>query len=167
MAHKECENARNSDTFVDVFLLSVPKHLQRSPKERPTHGRWGDSKNVANLTIMESEATNRGMRSHLLDTFVSVTTYSRFWCVLRLFKSCDFCEWIMDRRTMIITYTLCNNCMRMFTTKHKSKIAKLYSWDQTHKIALLTDMQNISEIRYVTHIKLTKNKKNLLLSVTC
>ena len=63
----------------------------------------------------------------------------------------------MDHKTIIATYTLHNNCIRMFTTKHKSKIAKLYSGDQTHKIALLTVTQNVPKVQYITHTKLTKS----------
>ena len=33
-------------------------------------------------------------------------------------------------------------------TKRKSKIVKLFSWGQTHKIVLLTDMQNIPKLQY-------------------
>ena len=50
-------------------------------------------------------------------------------------------EWIIDRRTIITTHTLYNHCVHMLTTNHESKTAKFFSRGQTHKIALLTDMQ--------------------------
>ena len=40
------------------------------------------------------------------------------------------------------------NTNTMITTKRKSKIAKRFSGAQNHKIALLTDTQNILKVRY-------------------
>ena len=75
------------------------------------------------------------------------SNYRTFGMFCVSFKSCDFCGWITDHKTIIAMYTLHNNCIRMLITKCKSKIAKLFSGGHAHKIALLTDMQNISKVR--------------------
>ena len=46
------------------------------------------------------------------------------------------------------------NTNTMITTKRKSKIAKLFSGAQNHKIALLTDTPNIPKVQYIAACEL-------------
>ena len=107
------------------------------------------------LGIVQVLKTNKKVEMLL---FVVITILLRlgvrqFWYVLHVFKSRDFCEWIMDHKTIITTYTLHNNCICMLATKHKSKIAKPFSGGQTHKITLLTDTQDIPKVQYMCTTK--------------
>ena len=61
----------------------------------------------------------------------------------------------MDRKTIIATYTLRNNCIRtcMLTTKCKKYNSKLFSGGQTHKIILLLTRKTLQ--KYGTCIQCT------------
>ena len=99
-------------------------------------------------TKMDKTSTlnsNRTCLNYQLDFRASL--FCNKWCTFGMFCVCSsyatFAQWSMDRKTIFAMYTSHNNCICMFTTKRKTKIAKLPSVGQTHKITLLTDTQNI------------------------
>ena len=59
--------------------------------------------------------------------FAHSSLYTVLLVCLHVFKSCNFCKWIMDCTSIIPKSTLCNNCICMLTTEHKIKIEKLFS----------------------------------------
>ena len=126
--------------FFTYSIVNLLQHLNNFARPLCSHktrvsGRW-------------LESTTAKCQFAVKTQFGKCYLLPYFWYLLCVFKSCDFCEWIMDRKTILATYTLHNNCIRMLTTKRKSKIAKHFSGGQTHKIALFTDTQNIPKVWY-------------------
>ena len=129
----------------NVVVKRLHSHTETTCIDNQATCTYTIGSHIINICILACMISFAVRKSHM---FIVEFMSEELSLVTLCFVSCDFCEWIMDRKTIIAMHALANY-IRMLITKRRSKIAKLFYGGQTHKIALLTGRHNMPKVWYI------------------